>query len=176
MCFIQLGWCMAANVTSSLHTEAELKVRHSADTISVTHTHCPDCDASGVAGSITKGTWGDNTEEDEDVSQRCFNSPVSRSLSQTLRLWSPSPSPSHHCQHGRLRHCCVFMCVCVVSRGARGVCREACWTVSSAGVPGLAPGVHTRANEREKSRRDERRAAKLNELRLFFGINISIKR
>ncbi|KAK2890832.1 hypothetical protein Q8A67_013475 [Cirrhinus molitorella] len=65
--------------------------------------------------------------------------------------------------------------VCVCVGWARG-CREACWSVSSAGVPGLAPGVHTRANEREKSRRDTGRAAKLNELRLCFGINISIKR
>lgn len=49
---------VAANVTPSLHIKAELKVRHSADSVSVTHTHtqCPDCDASGVAGSITKGT------------------------------------------------------------------------------------------------------------------------
>lgn len=67
------------------------------------------------------------------------------------------------------------VCVCG-EQGCEKGCREACWSVSSAGVPGLAPGVHTRANEREKSRRDEGRAAKLNELRLRFGINISIKR
>lgn len=30
---------VAANVTPSLHLEAELKVRHSADSVSVSHTH-----------------------------------------------------------------------------------------------------------------------------------------
>ncbi len=135
---------VAANVTPSLHTEAELKVRHSRQCLCHTPHTALTVMRQGSLVLLLRVHEGTTLRR-----MRIWAKDASIPLSLALFL-SPSPIdpqamitlsiPSHHCQHSHLRHCCVCVCVCVCVVGEglqRGMLvRQLCW----------CPGARTRCS------------------------------